>query len=239
MPRLAWMRKRFLRSAPLCFVINYGVNSAMGAFEGSLSFKTYYVQGEPPNHFQEDYLQRLQHRFFQPLSPVGDDERSMGWVLVQDPMAEKMVRDKVFYNQFIVAGLRIDKWSIPTAWLKAKMNQRVAERYPDPERKLSKRQKNEIKLEVMLDIKQHILPTMKVIDMCWNITERKLRFWSTSKKLCEEFVEFFEDTFELTLVPDSPFMMAKDLGIGEKLLDKMLDIEPWHPSPNDAGDVSR
>ena len=80
---------------------------------------------------------------------------------------------------------------------------------------------------------------MKVIDMCWNITERKLRFWSTSKKLCEEFVEFFEDTFELTLVPDSPFMMAKDLGIGEKLLDKMLDIEPWHPSPNDAGDVSR
>ena len=211
----------------------------MGAFEGSLSFKTYYVQGEPPNNFQEEYLERFQHRFFQPLSPVGDDERSMGWVPVQDPMAEKMTREKVFFNQFIVAGLRVDKWSIPTSWLKAKMNQLMAERYPDPEQKISKRQKNEIKLEVLTDIKQHILPTMKVIDMCWNITERKLRFWSTSKKVCEEFVEFFEDTFDLTLVPDSPFMMAKDLGLSEKMLDKMLESEPWHPNPQHAAELNK
>ncbi len=201
----------------------------MGALEGSLSFKTYYVEGEPPNDFQKDYLARLQKHFFQPLSPVGDDERTIGWVPTQDPMAAEMKRENVFFNQFIVFSLRIDKWAIPTAWLKAKMNQIIAERYPDPEKKLSKRIKNEIRLEVTTDIKQHIIPSMKIVDVVWNFTERKLRFWSNSKSVCDEFIEFFEDTFDITLTPDSPYTMAAKLGLPSKQLDAMVNAEPWHP----------
>lgn len=217
----------------------------MGAFEGSLTFKTFYVNGEPPNDFQNAYLHALQSHFFEPLSPVGEEERSLGWVPAQDPIAESFRRDQVFFNQYIVFALRIDKWSLPAPWVKAKTRQAIAERLPElspeeaarqkeegklrPTAKLSKREKDKIKLEVVTEIKHQILPTMKVIDVVWNINEGFLRFWSTSSSVCDEFVELFEATFDVKLDPDSPYLMARSLGMSEKDLDAMVEMEPWHP----------
>ncbi len=218
----------------------------MGALEGSLTFKTFYVEGEPPDDFHQDYLNRLNRHFFEPLSPVGEEERTVGWVPAQDPIATEFTRDQVFYNQYIVFAMRIDKWSLPSAWVKAMMRKAIAERLPEleaeeakkqteegklrPKAKLSKAEKNKIKLEVTTDLKHKILPTMKTIDVVWNISERKLRLWTTSSAVCEEFAEMFEDTFGLTLNMDNPFLMAKHLGLSEKQLEAMVDAEPWIPA---------
>lgn len=218
----------------------------MGALEGSLSFKTFYVQGEPPDNFHDGYLQRLQKHFFEPLTPYGEDERSVGWVPVQDPIAEQFSREQVFFNQYIVFSMRIDKWSLPAPWVKAMTRKAIQERLPQIEAeeaerqraeglllqpvKLSKREKDKIKLEVVADIKNKILPAMKIIDVVWNIQECTLRFWSTSNAVCDEFAELFEDTFGLSLKADSPYMMAEQLGMSEKQLDCMVDSEPWHPN---------
>ena len=223
----------------------------MGALEGSLTFKTFYVEGEPPADFQEAYLQNLGKHFFVPLSPAGEDERTVGWVPAQDPIATEFRRDQVFFNQYIVFAMRIDKWSLPAPWVKARTRQAIAEQHPElseeeaqaqkedgklrPRAKLSKREKDKIKNEVIAEIKHQILPTMKVIDVVWNISECTLRFWSTSQAICDEFVEMFEATFGLTLDPDSPFLMARQLGFSEKMLDAMLDVEPWHPVFEEEG----
>lgn len=215
----------------------------MGALEGSLTFKTFYVEGEPPNDFQEIYLRKLQDKFFEPLSPVGDDERTTGWVPAQDPIATEFRREQLFFNQYIVFAMRIDKWALPSAWVKAMTRQAISERLPEleaeeakrqsdegklrPKAKLSKREKDKIKLEVMTEIKHKVLPSMKVIDVVWNISEGTVRFWSTSAAICDEFAELFESTFGLTLNADSPFLMARHLGFDEKQLDAMVDAEPW------------
>ncbi|MBQ9394290.1 MAG: recombination-associated protein RdgC [Proteobacteria bacterium] len=217
----------------------------MGALEGSLSFKTFYVQGEPPDDFHEGYLQRLQKHFFEPLTPAGEDERSVGWVPVQDPISEGFSRDQVFFNQYIVFAMRIDKWALPAPWVKAMTRKAIQERLPQIEAeeaekhredgklqqpaKLSKREKEKIKLEVVTEIKNKILPAMKIIDVVWNIQECTVRFWSTSNALCDEFAELFEDTFGLSLKANSPYMMAEQLGMTEKQLDSMVDADPWHP----------
>lgn len=217
----------------------------MGSLEGGLTFKTFYVEGEPPNDFQEAYLHNLQSHFFEPLSPVGEEERSVGWVPTQDPIAEEFRRDHVFFNQYIVFSMRIDKWALPAPWVKAMTRQAIAERLPEltaeeaqkqkddgklrPTAKLSKREKDKIKLEVITDIKHKILPAMKIIDVVWNISECTVRFWSTSNAICDEFTDLFEATFGLTLNADSPFLMAQHLGTPEKLLDEMVEEEPWHP----------
>ena len=217
----------------------------MGALEGSLTFKTFHVNGEPPNDFHEAFLRALQSHFFEPLSPVGEEERSVGWVPAQDPIAEEFTRDQVFFNQYIVFAMRIDKWALPSAWVKAMLKKAIAERLPEltqeeaqkqkeegklrPTAKLSKREKDKVKLEVITDLKHKILPAMKVIDVVWNIAECSVRFWSTSQAVCDEFVELFEATFGVTLDADSPFMMAQHLGLTEKQLEKMVEAEPWHP----------
>lgn len=218
----------------------------MGVFEGSLSFKTFYVDGEPPAGFQQDYLARLEKHFFVPLSPVGEEERSIGWVPIQDPIADGFSHGQVFCNQYIVFGLRIDKWSLPSAWVKAMTRQAVAQRLPQVPKeeaklleedgklrtkaKLSKREKDKIKLEIVTEIKQHMLTSMKIIDVCWNIAEGKLRFWSLSDALCDEFAELFKETFGLDIHQDCPLLMAKDLGMTESQLDAMAALEPWYPS---------
>lgn len=218
----------------------------MGALEGNLTFKTFYVEGEPPNDFQNLYLDKLQKHLFQPLSPIGEEERSAGWVPAQDPIAESFSRDQVFFNQYVVFALRIDKWSLPSAWVKALTNKLIAERFPNlnhtdippidddqKPRKLSKLEKSKLKLEVVTDIKQKILPTMKVIDVCWNINESKLRFWNTSRSICDEFAMLFEETFGLQLHEDSPFLMAKALELDDKQLLQMVDSDPWFPTFED------
>ncbi|MFA5625203.1 MAG: recombination-associated protein RdgC [Bradymonadales bacterium] len=203
----------------------------MGALEGSLSFKSYYVDGEPPNDFHADYLKRLQRGAFEPLSPVGDDERHVGWVSVQHPLQSEFRREDIFFNQYILFGMRIDKWALPSTWLKALIKQETELRFAGQDVKISKRVKDEIKAEVVLALRQKTLPTMKLIDIVWNIAEHQLRFWSNSKAESEEFEEFFEETFDLRLRPESPYTMAEFLGFEQKALDKMLSATPWMLQP--------
>ena len=225
----------------------------MGALEGNLTFTTFYVEGEPPADFHQDYLNRLNKYFFEPLTPLGEEERSVGWVPAQDPIATEFSRDQVFYNQYIVFAMRIDKWALPSPWVKAMMRKAIADRMPEIQAeadkkasekrakgeddskflgkaKLSKSEKAKIKLEVTTDLKHKILPAMKTIDVAWNIQECKLRFWSTSPAVCEEFAEMFEETFGLALNMDNPYLMAQHLGLDEKQLADMVDAEPWIPA---------
>lgn len=220
----------------------------MGAFEGSLSFKTFYVRGETPNDFEADYLNRLHQHFFEPLSPIGEEERSVGWVPIQDPIATAFEREQVFYNSYVTFAMRIDKWALPTAWVKAMMRKAIAEYRPSlvvdvegddvahrddggdrarTKSKLSKRERDKIKLEVTTELKHKILPSMKIIDVCWNVAEGKLRLWTSSKSVCDEFASLFELTFGLSLDEDSPYLMAEHLGIEQEALERMVEADPW------------
>ena len=81
-------------------------------------------------------------------------------------------------------------------------------------------------------LKRRLVPAMKVIDMAWNIHSGVLRFWTHSATTCEEFQEFFEETFDLPIVPDSPYTSAKDLGLSEEDLDRLANLEPeWFVLP--------
>ena len=118
----------------------------MGAFEGSLSFKTFYVNGEPPKDFQDPFLNLLHKHFFEPLSPVGDDDVSIGWVPTQDPIAKEFTKDQVFISPYIVFSMRIDKWALPKPWVKALTNQAIAERLPQLDQEEAQLQEEEGKL---------------------------------------------------------------------------------------------
>ena len=53
-----------------------------------------------------------------------------------------------------------------------------------------------------------MLPTVKAIDMVWNITDGVVRFFSGNEKVNLEFQELFEASFDRILVPDSPYTAA-------------------------------
>lgn len=200
----------------------------MGAFEGSLTFKTFFVDGEPAAGFQDGFLTAIRERAFVELTPEDEEDRRTGWVCIERPLDTAFTRDKVFYNQYIALALRIDRWALPSALLKAYLDEATREYLEKNDTpRLGRREKDELKDLVTKKLKRRLVPSMKVIDCVWDTASGIVRFWTHSAAVCEEFQELFEDTFGLRLVPDSPYTAAVDLDVlDDDQLERFVQLEP-------------
>ena len=79
--------------------------------------------------------------------------------------------------------------------------------------RLSRREKEELRLFVAKRLRKQVIPAMRVVDMSWDMEGRVVRFWNNSAKMHERFMEIFESTFKLKLVPESPYANAIRTGI--------------------------
>ncbi len=181
----------------------------MGALNGSLSYARFFVEGELPTDFRQVFLEAIQHRAFEALSADTEDEERVGWCNIEHPLDVDFDHHKLYYNEYINVALRIDKWRIPGALLKAYTTEAertyMAKHGKD---KLRKSEKDDIKAIVSADLKKKLLPSMKTIDMSWNVHTGVVRFWNQSGKTLEMFQDLFEDTFKMSLVPDNPYISA-------------------------------
>ena len=201
----------------------------MGALTGSISYARFFVDGELPDDFRAVFLTAIQHGAFQPLDPAEDEEERRGWVNIQHPLDWDFDLHKVFYNEYLNLAQRIDRWRIPGNLLKAHCVE--AERRWMKEQgksRIGRRIRNDIKAVITAELKAQILPTMKTIDMSWNVNTGVVRFWNQSAKACEEFMGIFEDTFRLRLVPDSPYLSALQYGLDDDVTERLANLEPTH-----------
>lgn len=199
----------------------------MGARHGTLSYKLFYVKGEVEEGWKERYLQSIIKNAFKPLTPEGEAEASDGWVPIDRPLYTDFDLYTVLYDHFINLGLRQDKYMIPAALLKAHVEEGEREyRLQNGKERLSKFEKEDIKVMVKRKLKEKQLPRMKVIDMSWDMQAGKVRFWSQSNTTCELFQEFFEDTFGLTLQPANPYINALQLDLDQEQIDDLGFVEP-------------
>ena len=75
-------------------------------------------------------------------------------------------------------------------------------------------------------LKEQSLPTMKVVDMSWEMNTGRVRFWSQSNSLIELFQEYWEDTFELRLIPANPYIFGLHMELGDEELERLATVEP-------------
>lgn len=210
----------------------------MGAFSGSMSYKLFFVQGELPSSWKEGFFERIAFRAFNELSPEDEDEESYGWVAIERPLSKEFPERAVLYNDYLNLGFRRDKYSIPAELFKAKLGEVQREfMVQNSVEKLSRMQREDIKLMVRNDLKRKTLPTMKVTDMSWNLARGEVRFWSQSGKLCELFQGYFEDTFGLKLMPASPYVTGMNVGIDAELLTELATVEPTNFVDGQAGEL--
>ena len=186
----------------------------MGALKGSISFAKFYVRGELHEGFRDTFIERLRLRAFRPLTIEEDDEQRAGWCSIENPLDCELDHPKVFFNSYLNLGYRVDRWQIPAPLLKAHLAEAEREHLAKRGRaKLGKREKEELKAVVSRRLRAQILPVMKVIDLSWNLETGVVRFWNQSTRVHEGLSELFEDTFELSLVPQSPYTAAADIGL--------------------------
>jgi recombination associated protein RdgC len=200
----------------------------MGLLGGSVSTTKFFVRGELKKNFTDALLKAVRLRAFQELSPDEDLEERAGWCVAGKPLDTELAHDKIYGQSMVYFALRIDRWRIPKPLFKAHFDEAAAALSAKTGReKLSKREKEDIKLRINRKLKKRLIPAMRHYDLCWDLHRRELRFWNRSPRTNEELRTLFDQCFatlELTLDQESPFMLAKGL-LNEQQLEALSQLE--------------
>ena len=201
----------------------------MGLLKGSISYAKFYVDGELPGDFRDSFLEALHLRRFVPLTVDGEDEQRVGWACVTRPLEPEVTFEynDVFYNSYLNLSVRIDAWRFPGSVFKAAFAEAEKKYLTKKGReKLTKREKEELKAVVGRKLRHQFSPTIKVVDLSWNLDEGVVRYWNQSAKGAETLFELWEKTFPVRLVPAGAYTTADKLELPAARLAALGEVEP-------------
>jgi DNA recombination-dependent growth factor C len=183
----------------------------MGFVSGSASFVRFGVEGELPSNTLEFVADRIASFSFRDIDD-SMDEYSIGWVSVVN-MFDAGFRYASFMNgDYVTITLRIDERKVSPAILK-KFVQKEEERIKIEKQipQVSRTLKAEIKERVQTELIRKAIPIPSVFDVCWNLSESTVLFFSTNKKIHAVLEDFFKECFGLLLVQQIPYVTAEHL----------------------------
>jgi hypothetical protein len=205
----------------------------LGALKGSISYCRFFVRGKlPSSRLHQTFLERIRLRAFEPLKVEDEVEERAGWCSIVQPFDLELSHEKVFYNSYLNLGLRIDRWRIPRPLFVAQFEEAQAAYLAKKGReKLGKKEKEDLKVMVTRRLRKLVIPSMKSTDVSWNMDAGVVRLYSHSKKAQAYLDGLFKQTFELELIPESPFSAAVHLGVSEQQAEHLSELEPesFHP----------
>lgn len=187
----------------------------MGLLSASATFVRYSVEGELPANFMDFAAERIALNAYRDIDD-NYEERSVGWVSVLNMFDSSFEYASFVAGDNIVLTMRIDERKVPPKVLKKfclKEEERIKKERQIP--KLNKAQKLEIKENINLMLLKKAVPAPATYDLCWNLSQGTVLFFSTSQKAQTELEDFFKQTFDLALMLQIPYLTA------EHLLDKV------------------
>lgn len=198
----------------------------MGSLSGSITANAYYVVGDVPKTFREDFVTGLLTHKFRDIDRDLDQDDSWGWVTSQDVTSTAFDTSSVLFGNYVMATLRHDAIKIPAATFKIKLKRacedQMKARGVD---KLSKSEHDDIKERLMVQLKKTAIPHIKTFDLVWNTERGVAWFFASNKKLGEQFVDLFADTFGLSVHERNPYSLMEQLGVEPKQLDAAVELE--------------
>jgi recombination associated protein RdgC len=185
------------------------------------------VKGTPPKDFRSRFLKAIRLRVFVPLKLDDENVESSGWCVMERPFDLEFDAGNVYEDQLLVLGLRIDRFRIPAAIIRAQMleeEQRFLAQ--SGKNRLSRNERLEIRDKIILKLRKKFAPSTRVVDMVWDLNSGVVFFFSHSRRTLADFTALFAKTFGLELDEDSPYLAASRSGIPERLLRGLTEVEP-------------
>lgn len=174
-------------------------------------------------------MRSVRLRAMKPLEPDDEDLERSGWAKIAEPMTIELNYDDVFFNEYVALSYRTDKWQFPGAMLKARLREaEVAYLEKKGQTKLSRNQKNELKLLVAKRMKRSMSPATRAVDLSWSLNDGVVRFFSHAPKPGAQMSELFLKTFGLKLVPESPYTLAARIGLDASEESAWNELEATH-----------
>jgi len=199
----------------------------MGLYRGSMSYTRFFVRGDLPKNHQERFMEGIGLRVFRELDPAEEIDQRAGWCVCDTPFDLDLTYDKVFANNYVNLGLRVDTWRIPRSLFKAAFGQAEREVLAQSaEQKLSRSRKKELEAVLKARLRRKVIPAMRAFDLSWSLEEGVVRFFSGSPKVQEQMAELFEKTFDLELVADGVYLGAEHAAVDADILARLPKLSP-------------
>lgn len=197
----------------------------MGLLKGSASFVRFSVLGELPENSLDFIADRIIAFSFQDIDETYD-EYSIGWVSILNMFDSQFQYASYAAGDYITLTLRIDERKVSPAILK-KVVQKEEERVRLDKQlpKLSRSMKVEIKERVRVDLMRKAIPIPATFELCWNLSDSTMLFFSTNKKVHAILEDFFKESFGLMIRQQIPYTTAEHL-IDEEQLAVLERITP-------------
>jgi len=197
----------------------------MGLLSGSATFVRYTVEGEMPANFWDFAAERIAAFSFRDIDDTYE-ERSVGWVSALNMFDSGFEYASYTAGDYIILTLRIDERKISNAALRkfaAKEEERIKKERQVP--KLARSHRVEIKENMKLMLTKRAVPIPTIYDLCWNLSEGTVLFFSTNNKAQEVLEEYFKETFGLRLMLQIPYLTAGHL-LDEAGAERLANITP-------------
>ena len=141
---------------------------------------------------------------FSRLDTSGDQERSAGWVQVEDPDAVELAPSSFLFGDHLLVTWRIDAVRVPASALKrelAEWSRRYEEKAGHPPYRADKAAEKEV---ILKRLRKRAFVATRTHDVCWNQKSDEVQIWAGSRKAIEEVQIALEETFGLALHATSP-----------------------------------
>lgn len=196
----------------------------MPIIRGSVTFTRFQVEhaSEPPKNVRAWLTRALKSRAFEPIDRAGEDERSAGFVELENPEATEFSVSTLFQGDHALFAYRVEQLRVPARNLKAELEKWAQAFETTNGRRPGRRETSEERDHVRMKLRRRIDPSVKVTDISWNMKTQQLQIWATAKGIVEEIQQLIEDRLELRLVPRSVAGLARDAKV---------EVERLTPTP--------
>ncbi len=191
----------------------------MGLLKGSASFVRFSVEGEQPDNFWDFAAERIAAFSFRDIDD-SYDEYSIGWVSILNMFDSEFQFASYAAGDFITLSLRMDERKVPAAVIKKFVEKEVERIKREKELpKLPRSQRIAIKERVESELMRKALPVPSVYDLCWNLADSTLLFFSTNQRAQTLLEDLFKETFGLTIMQQIPYNVAERMLPEESVAD--------------------
>ena len=186
----------------------------MPALKGSLTYSRFFVEGELPDDFRERFMKAVRLRSMKPLEPDDEELERSGWAKIGEPFVVDLSYEDVVFNEYVNLAFRTDRWVVPGPVLRTRVKEAEAAYLEKKGReRLSKSEKSELKLMVAKKLRRQMAPATRAVDLSWSLGEGVVRFFTHAQKPAGVMMELFKKTFNLNLIPESPYTLAARIGL--------------------------
>ncbi len=191
----------------------------------------FHWQGKVADPRDETFAEALAQRRFRTIENAASEEVSVGWVTPADPTGDSFSLEDLDGGVGTWLRFRLDKKALPKKWLQ--IHRDAAEKARG--KKLSARERRELKDDLTEKLLPRVLPTITLVDALLFHDRSLVLLFASSKTARETFAKLFFETFTIPLDRLDPLRSGLLAGLGDAANARLERLDPirWPDTTRD------